>query len=217
MRYFLENITGKRIYNPDFFHGESTIEQNPITFEFNRTKEPVVERRVVEVFKDSAGRITGKTVADVVVEPEEGYWQVFDTRKGSKENITNTQDWDFSACQDTNLIYDGFESVGIYHVFTEQEQEEFDRHIQKEQEEKEIKEFNEQQLKELPEFENDTDTAICDLYEMVEPVLKKSNKKSNGHTAIAKAYARRILRGEITLDDVPESIRDEVRRILEEN
>lgn len=35
-------------------------------------------------------------------------------------------------------------------------------------------------------------------------------------SAIAKAYARRIVRGEITIDNVPERIRDEVRSILEE-
>lgn len=33
---------------------------------------------------------------------------------------------------------------------------------------------------------------------------------------IASAYARRILRGAITIDDVPETKRDAVRRILEE-
>lgn len=32
--------------------------------------------------------------------------------------------------------------------------------------------------------------------------------------AIAKAYARRIKRGEITLEDVPESIRDVVESLL---
>lgn len=32
--------------------------------------------------------------------------------------------------------------------------------------------------------------------------------------AIAKAYARRINRGEITIDDVPEAIRAEVEKLL---
>ena len=35
-----------------------------------------------------------------------------------------------------------------------------------------------------------------------------------GTTAIAKAYARRIERGAITIDDVPEVIRAEVEKIL---
>ena len=34
--------------------------------------------------------------------------------------------------------------------------------------------------------------------------------------AIARAYARRIIRGEITLDDVPEAIRPEVEKALAE-
>lgn len=33
--------------------------------------------------------------------------------------------------------------------------------------------------------------------------------------AIAKAYARRIKRGEITIDDVPEAIREEVRKLID--
>lgn len=33
--------------------------------------------------------------------------------------------------------------------------------------------------------------------------------------AIAKAYARRIKRGEIAIYDVPEAIRDEVRKIID--
>ena len=32
---------------------------------------------------------------------------------------------------------------------------------------------------------------------------------------MAKIYARRILRGEITIDDVPERLRAEVQRILD--
>lgn len=31
---------------------------------------------------------------------------------------------------------------------------------------------------------------------------------------MAKIYARRILRGEITIEDVPERLREEVQRIL---
>lgn len=34
-------------------------------------------------------------------------------------------------------------------------------------------------------------------------------------SAIIRAYVRRILRGEITIDDVPARIRDEVRQTLE--
>lgn len=34
-------------------------------------------------------------------------------------------------------------------------------------------------------------------------------------SAIAKAYARRILRGEITLEDVPVRMREQVREIIE--
>lgn len=34
--------------------------------------------------------------------------------------------------------------------------------------------------------------------------------------AIAKAYVRRINRGSITIDDVPESIVDEVKQLLAE-
>lgn len=34
-------------------------------------------------------------------------------------------------------------------------------------------------------------------------------------SAIAKAYARRIKRGEITIDDVPATIREEVRNLIE--
>lgn len=34
--------------------------------------------------------------------------------------------------------------------------------------------------------------------------------------AIAKAYARRILRGEITIEDVPERIREDVKTLLSE-
>mgnify|MGYP004504633227 CR=1 FL=1 len=34
--------------------------------------------------------------------------------------------------------------------------------------------------------------------------------------AIINAYVRRIKRGSITIDDVPEEIRDEVRQALEE-
>ena len=33
--------------------------------------------------------------------------------------------------------------------------------------------------------------------------------------AIAKAYTRRIKRGEITIDDVPEAIREEVRKLID--
>ena len=33
--------------------------------------------------------------------------------------------------------------------------------------------------------------------------------------AIAKAYARRIKRGEIAIYDVPEAIRDEVRKLID--
>lgn len=35
-------------------------------------------------------------------------------------------------------------------------------------------------------------------------------------SAIAKAYARRILRGEITLENVPARMREQVREIIEE-
>lgn len=35
-------------------------------------------------------------------------------------------------------------------------------------------------------------------------------------SAIAKIYARRIKRGDITIDDVPEKIREEVRALLNE-
>lgn len=35
--------------------------------------------------------------------------------------------------------------------------------------------------------------------------------------AIVNAYVRRIKRGVITIDDVPESIREDVRKALEEN
>ena len=35
-------------------------------------------------------------------------------------------------------------------------------------------------------------------------------------SAIVKAYARRIIRGEITLEDVPERIRDQVAAAVEE-
>lgn len=34
-------------------------------------------------------------------------------------------------------------------------------------------------------------------------------------SAIARAYARRILRGEMTLEDVPVRIREQVREIIE--
>lgn len=33
--------------------------------------------------------------------------------------------------------------------------------------------------------------------------------------AIAKAYARRIKRGEITIEDVPSAIREEVRSLID--
>jgi hypothetical protein len=33
--------------------------------------------------------------------------------------------------------------------------------------------------------------------------------------AICKIYARRILRGEITIDDVPEELREDVRSLIE--
>ena len=33
--------------------------------------------------------------------------------------------------------------------------------------------------------------------------------------AICKVYARRILRGEITLDDVPAELREDVRKLIE--
>ena len=35
--------------------------------------------------------------------------------------------------------------------------------------------------------------------------------------AIVDAYVRRIKRGAITIDDVPKSIREDVRKALEEN
>lgn len=35
-------------------------------------------------------------------------------------------------------------------------------------------------------------------------------------SAIVKAYARRIIRGEITIDDVPARIRDQVAAAVEE-
>lgn len=35
--------------------------------------------------------------------------------------------------------------------------------------------------------------------------------------AIVNAYVRRIKRGAITIDDVPESIREDVRKALEKN
>ena len=35
-------------------------------------------------------------------------------------------------------------------------------------------------------------------------------------SAIAKIYARRIKRGDITIEDVPEKIREEVRALLNE-
>ncbi len=34
---------------------------------------------------------------------------------------------------------------------------------------------------------------------------------------MAKIYARRILRGEITIEDVPERLRDQVQAILDES
>ena len=36
-------------------------------------------------------------------------------------------------------------------------------------------------------------------------------------SAIAKAYVRRILRGEITIDDVPERIRESVEQLLKDS
>ncbi len=38
-----------------------------------------------------------------------------------------------------------------------------------------------------------------------------------GIKAIINAYVRRIKRGSITIDDVPEEIREEVRKVLEKS
>lgn len=38
-----------------------------------------------------------------------------------------------------------------------------------------------------------------------------------GIKAIINAYLRRIKRGSITIDDVPEEIREEVRKVLEKS
>lgn len=233
IRYFSESLDGEEIFNPDQLHGEIKLEQNPITFEYKVTQNAVIERnKVVKVYKNEDGSIKGKEIQDVVSEPEQGEWRVYDTRKGEKEDITDSREWDFYNCQDKNLIYEGLETVGIYHTFTEEEQAKFDRELEKEYEQKELEKFNKEQLKELPEFEDDTAGSVCELYELIlalsdalcntgkaiekalKPVLVKLQEQ---YSKIAKMYARRILAGEITLDDVPEPIRDEVRRILEEN
>jgi len=67
----------------------------------------------------------------------------------------------------------------------------------------------------LPNYEVSVDAAITELTDLVvNPTAKGTVNSKYRH--ICEAYARRILRGEITLDDVPERFREEVRQILEE-
>lgn len=207
MRIFDEK-TDLEIQDPDLEKGclNNAERDNTITYKLIRPENIVYDKHVLD-----NGSIV-KTINKEQSTPEIGKWMFTDKNGVYKEiDATGLESW----LKDGDNPYK--EPIQIYHKYTPAEILEHKQMKDKHDQEIEKQRENQQLLNELPEFEDDTDTAICDLYEMVEPVLKKSNKKPNGHSAIAKAYARRILRGEITLDDVPESIRDEVRRILEEN
>ena len=208
MRIFNEK-TGELITNPDLSHGIINRDNNPVTFEYIID---VAEQGHMEVIAEYPNG--GKDEKYVVDVEEVGSWHTYETRTGKKVDITSLYEWDHSKCVNKLQIYPAIEAVGLYHTYTAKEQHEYDKMVEEQEAREEQRQAKDKLIDNLPEFEDDTDNAICDLYEIIPAEMLNSNSK---HHAICKAYARRILRGEITLDDVPEELRDEVREILEEN
>ncbi|MDO5329000.1 MAG: CD1375 family protein [Coriobacteriia bacterium] len=204
MRIFDEK-TGLEIQNPDLTKGclKNSEQDNIITYKLLQPENIVYDSHVLD-----NGSVV-KTINEEKSTPEKGKWLFADNNGVYKEvEATGFEGWSKEA--ENKQV----EQIQIYHVYTPAEILEHKRLKEKHDKEIERKRKNQELLNELPDFEDDTDNAICDLYELIPEEMKNKNANSK---AICKAYARRIIRGEITLEDVPEELREDVRRILEEN
>lgn len=216
MRYFSEKLEGEQIKDPDFVHGSVTSVNNKIRVRFIIESEE--KAHYEEVYANNA--TGGAEYKRVIDEPVKGKWHIYDNRGGVERDITDVVEG-VTIPKHFNIYneYESNEVVGIYHKFSAKEQKEHD------DKQAEIKAENQKAaiiqdcVHELPSYESDTDKAVCELYEMITTVFDNDVLKlcEFKHSAIAKAYARRILNGEITLDDVPEQLIKEVKEILEEN
>lgn len=96
---------------------------------------------------------------------------------------------------------DDFELKTLWHEYTEEELQ----RIEDSKKQAKLNEF----IENHPYISISQDTAVCELFEMI----IGNSLAGNG---IIQAYVRRIKEGLIMIDDVPERIRDDVRRALEE-
>lgn len=220
MRYFLETIDGDQVDNPDLEHGCCNYENINFTCEYEVITPAVTHVKVLNEYPNG-----GKEVQTIIDEEEVGKWHLYDNRGGVRREF---EDDDVHIPSDFNKheVHTSICSVGIYHAYTPEEQEEYDRQKAENEQKRQdaiirdgmfaqmlSDQKSENTYTYLTEFQADTDNAICDLYELIPEQVK--NKQNSQHRAICKAYARRILRGEITINDVPEELRQEVQDILD--
>lgn len=138
MRIFNESLTGEIVENPDYDHGKVTPTPNPITAEYEVTVPEEGEYVTVQTYPNG-----GKDVEYQITQEEEGEWKIYDHRGDVKRDITDLGDWDFDKYIDKNMIYEDNETVGIYHEYDEDEQEEYDQLKANEQHDEEKAEYYE--------------------------------------------------------------------------
>lgn len=233
MRFFLNDKTGDELTQADikFNKGYLTQEFIPLWMEWknkdgNGFKAP--SKKLIQTLDN------GSKIYEEIDNNEQGEWIFYSMRTGEKEYIEKEKlDIILQENYDKSLTHELKEQINIYHQFTPEEQDEYDKK-EKERQEQEKKrkehqsyldniEMTVEGLRQYAEGVNtkveqnndDTAQAIVELYKLIIPTLTDSTDESDsGREYIAKMYARLIKRGIITIDDVPADLVEEVKKWL---
>lgn len=229
MRYFLNSLTGDEITQEQapYDKGKLKLETLPIYIEWKNedgTNFKSPKQKLIKTLDN------GSQIYEEVEQNNEGEWLFFSLRTGKKEYINKDkiQEFEINPQTDKSQTHELTEQVYIYTPFSADEQAEYDK---KEKERKQKEKEQQEHVSYLDNIEvtveglktsdsaldtkvetnqDDTDKAITEIYKLLD---KKENKNSDV-SYIAKAYARLIKRGIITMDDVPEDLREEVKKWL---
>lgn len=214
IKRIFDELTGEEIYDPDLHAGIVNDKQNKVI-----AKYIVEQEEISEIVPDKVLPNGSRIMKKVITQKEIGDWHLYDYRDGTEREITEDIGIHVPESQAHEVPLTYIETIGIYHTYTPEEIEK--QRQDKEQQEEARKQYLARELFITALMNNEQlgalvtqDQSSTTLYEAL---TRDTNVRFDDTSSFSNAYARRIKREEISMTNVPQELREEVQKILDDD
>ena len=209
-----DELTGERIYDPDLEAGRLYNENNKILCKYILEQE---EKYEIVPNPDIPPKPNGSRIAmKKIIQEEKGDWHIYDFRGGIEREVTENIGIHIDPNAPHELEIPNVEQIQIYHTYTQEELDEMAR--QEEQREESIKQAQAKELFISGLMNNDGLNALItqdqSTTETYEALTQEANITFKNTLPFSNAYARRIKRTEITIEETPSELQEEITEII---